>query len=348
MDSELVKPMAKERVRCLDAKSGQVLWTYAYEVDYPDWAFAADQNGGPTSTPVVTDGKVYTQGAGGDVICFAAATGELLWRQKYPVVLFQGGRGSPLVDGDLLVLHIGGKPGASLVALDRNTGREAWKAVTEEVSNSSPLIVTAAGRRQLIVWTVESVSALDPATGALLWRVPVKTSNNDANPTPVCSGDLLLVSGLMLKLDAAKPAASILWPNSLALMKRVLSATSTPMLTGGFAYSATRTGELACLDAGTGQEVWRTPKVTAKKSGPSIHITPQGDAAFLFTDEGMLIRARLTPAGYEELGRVKLIEPMYPFGGHKLAWAPPAYANRHVFVRNEQELVCASLAADGR
>ena len=84
-----------------------------------------------------------------------------------------------------------------------------------------------------------------------------------------------------------------------------------------------------------------------KKNGPSIHITTNGDAAFLYTDEGMLIRARLTPAGYEELSRTKLIEPVYPFGGHKLAWAPPAYANRHVFVRNEREILCASLAADG-
>ncbi len=103
-----------------------------------------------------------------------------------------------------------------------------------------------------------------------------------------------------------------------------------------------------CLDASTGRELWRNTKITAKKNGPSIHITPQGDAAFLFTDEGMLIRARLTPAGCEELSRTKLIEPVYPFGGHKLAWAPPAYANRHVFVRNEREIVCASLAAEGR
>jgi hypothetical protein len=226
-----------------------------------------------------------------------------------------------------------------VLALDRNTGREVWKALGDAVSNSSPIIVNAGGRRQLIVWTDASVSSLDPATGTLYWREPMKTSNNDAVPTPVCVGDLLLVSGLMFKLNAEKPAATILWPDNLAPLKRTLSPTSTPLLAGEFVYSATRTGELVCLEAHAGKELWRTSQVTAKKTGASIHITPQDAAAFLYTDEGMLIRARLAPAGYEELSRSKLIEPVYPFGGHKLAWAPPAYANRHVFVRNERELI---------
>ena len=317
-DAELVRPKARERVRCFDAVSGKVLWTYAYDVEYPDWAISPDQNGGPTSTPVVAEGKVYVQGASGVVVCLAAATGEVLWRKEFAVEMFQGGRGSPLVDGDLLILPIGGKPAASVVALDRNTGREVWKALVEGVSNSSPVIVTAAGRRQLIVWTNDSVSALEPATGEVLWREPLKTSNNDSIATPVCGGDRLLVSGLMFRLAADAPAASILWPENRAPAKRVLSATSTPLLAGGYAYSATRTGELVCLEARTGEEVWRTGKVTGKKSGPSIQITPQGDGVLLYTDEGMLIRARLTPTGYEEVSRTKLIEPVYPFGGHKL------------------------------
>ena len=348
-DSKIVKPKAQERVRCFDAAGGKVLWTHAYDVEYPDWAFTPDQNAGPTSTPAVAGGKVYTQGANATVMCLAAAGGELIWRkdlaQEYAIESFQSGRASPLIDGDLLILHIGGKPGACVLALDRNTGREVWKALSEPVSNSSPIIVTAGGRRQLIVWTDDSVSALDPATGALLWREPMKTSNNDSIPTPVTAGDLLLVSGLMFRLDASKPAATILWPDSLTVTRRTLSATSTPLLTDGFVYSAIRTGELVCMEARTGMERWRTDKVTAKKTGPSIHITPQGDAAFLYTDEGMLIRARLTPAGYEELARTHLIEPVYLFGGHKLAWSPPAYSNRHVFVRNEREIICARLAA---
>jgi outer membrane protein assembly factor BamB len=348
-DAKVALPKAEERVRGFDATSGKVLWTYTYEADYPDWAFRSEQNSGPTSTPAVVDGNVYVQGSNGETMCLAATTGEVRWRndlgKEYEVPMFQCGRASPLVDGDLLIVSIGGKPGACVLALDRHTGREVWKALNETVANSSPIIVTAGGRRQLIVWTGESVTALDPATGATLWREPMTTSNNDDSATPVWSGDRLLISGLMFKLDADKPAATVLWPESRGVSKRVLSNTSTPLLAGDFIFSATNLGELICLDARTGQRVWRTDQVTARKTGPSIHLTPNRDAVFLFTDEGNLIRARLTPAGYEELSRVPLIEPVYLFGGHKLTWSPPTYADRCVFVRNEHEIVCASLAA---
>jgi outer membrane protein assembly factor BamB len=350
-DSQLVKPKAKERVRCFDAANGEVMWTHAYDVDYPDWAFAADQNGGPTSTPAVVGGKVYAQGANGEVMCLAAASGDLLWQRdlakEYAVEPFKV-RASPLVEGDLLILHIGGKPGASLLALDRNTGREVWRALGEDISNSSPLIVTAGGTRQLILWTNESVTSLDPATGAILWREAVTTSANDSVATPVCIGDRLLISGLMFKLDANKPAAKIVWPEDSGPAKRILSNTSTPLLTADAVFSATQKGDLVCLDPRTGAELWRTDKVTDRKAGSSIHLTPNGSAVFLYTNRGELIRARLTAAGYEEISRALLIEPVTPFGGRKLTWSPPAYANRHIFVRNERKLICASLDADAR
>jgi outer membrane protein assembly factor BamB len=350
-DSELVQPKARERVRCFDAATGKVLWTYAYDVKYPDWAFTEDQNGGPTSTPAVADEKVYALGANGEVMCLAAATGELLWRKDlgtdYEVESFSC-RASPLIDGDLVILFTGGKPDACVLALDRHTGREVWKALNESVANSSPIIITAGGKRQLIVWTGDSVTSLDPASGATYWREPLTTSSSDDNATPVCDGGRLLISGLMFKLDADKPAASVVWPENRGVTKRVLSNTSTPLLAGDAIFSATNRGDLVCLDARTGRELWKTDKVTDHKSGPSIHLTPNGDAAFLYTNRGELIRARLTPAGYEELSRSRLIEPVYSFGGRKVTWSPPAYANRRVFVRNEREIVCASLAADGR
>jgi hypothetical protein len=129
------------------------------------------------------------------------------------------------------------------------------------------------------------------------------------------------------------------------LDRRILSNTSTPLLKGDYVYSAKSGGEFVCLDARSGEQVWATEKVTRLKSGASVHVTPNGDVAWLFTDEGDLIRARLTPKGYEELGRAHLLEPTTPFFGNPMAWVPPAFANRHVFARNDKELLCASLAA---
>lgn len=350
-DSELEQPRARERVVCFDASSGKKLWAYAYDVTYPAWAFTPDQSGGPCATPVVADGKVYVVGGNGDVLCLSTAMGELVWRKElgkdYEISTLHC-RGSPLIDHDRLIVFAGGKPNACVIALERSSGRELWKALDEAVSNSSPVIVRAAGKNQLIVWTGESVSALDPVTGATYWREPMTTSNNDAIATPVSDNDRLLISGLMFRLDPDKLTASVIWPENRALSHRILSNTSTPMLAGDLVFSATTQGDLVCLDARTGKEIWRTDKITDRKGGASIHLTAHGDAVFLYTDRGELIRARLTRAGYEEISRTRVIEPVFSFGGRKLTWSPPAYAGARIFVRDEREIVCASLAAAGR
>ena len=110
-------------------------------------------------------------------------------------------------------------------------------------------------------------------------------------------------------------------------------------------FSAKSSGELICLEASTGKQVWESTKVTDLKNGASIHLTPNGDSVLLYTDKGELIRAQLTSQGYKEISRVAVLEPTFPFGGRKVAWSPPAYANRHIFARNGKELICASLAA---
>src|SRR5262249_40962563 len=99
------------------------------------------------------------------------------------------------------------------------------------------------------------------------------------------------------------------------------------------------------LAAATGKEVWKSDKVTDPKSGASIHLTPNGDSVLLYTDQGELIRAKLTAEGYKEICRAAVVEPTFPFGGRKVAWSAPAYANRHIFARTGKELICASLAA---
>lgn len=188
------------------------------------------------------------------------------------------------------------------------------------------------------------MTSLDPTTGDVHWRERLLTNTNYSTATPVREKYSLLISGFMLELSREAPLATPVWPKSRALAGRILSNTSTPLLKGAHVYSAKSGGELVCLDARTGEQVWMTENVTALKSGASIHLTPNGDAVWLFTDEGNLIRARLTPKGYNELGRAHLLEPTSPFFGNRFAWVPPAYANRHVFARNDKELVCAALS----
>lgn len=343
-DSELNKPRARERVHCFDESTGRSLWTFSYDVTYPDWAFPER---GPTATPLVQGGKLYTLGNKGDLHCLDARKGEVLWKRnlekEYNVQEFAF-NASPLIEGSLLISCIGSYPGtqaSSVLALDKNSGKEVWKAPTGGLTNSSPVVISAGGKRQLVVWAQDGVYALDPATGKGYWREKMRTAAASAVTTPVFHKNFLLVSGLMLKLDPEKAAASALWPDTRAESRRVLSVTSTGLIRGSNVFSAKSSGELVCLEANTGKRVWQTDRVTKLGSGASIHLTPNGDGVFLHTDQGELIRAQLTGKGYQEISRTLLLAPT----AKEKAWAAPAYANRQVFARNNRELVCVSLAA---
>ncbi len=349
IDSDLQKPKARERIHCWNEKTGGVLWTHSYDVNYPDWGFDPASKAGPGSTPVVEAGRLFAIGATGHLRCLDAVKGTVIWERKltadYGLEEFAGTTPSLLIEDGLLILVIGGKPDACVVALDKNTGREAWRALKDKWTYSSPIVISAGGQRQLMIWTPDAVTSLNPATGRTWWREELGVAGTLASvATPVHQGDLLLFSGLMFQLDAAKPAAAVLWPATKSGTKRILSQTSMPLILGGHVYSMKAPGRLVCLKARTGDQVWETDKVTVKSPGATMHLTPNGGSVLIFTDEGNLIRARLTPAGYEELGRVHVIEPTSPLSGRKFAWPPPAYAHQHLFVRNDQELICASLA----
>lgn len=346
-DSEVKKPKAKERLLCLDETTGKALWTHVYEVAYEDWAFNPTQEVGPVATPIVHKGKVYTLGRLGHLFCLDARKGEVLWQrnlQKDYRVAFAPGAPSPLIDGDLLILFIGGKPGACVLGLHKDTGKEVWRALEESLTFSSPIVISSGGKKQLIVWTQESVTSLDPATGKPYWRQRLRTSNEYAVSTPVFHKDRLLVGGLMFQLDSDKPAAKVLWPDSKSPARRILSHTSTALFRGDYLFSAKSSGELICLEAATGKQVWVSDKVTDLKNGASIHLTLNGDSVLLYTDKGELIRAQLRSQGYKEISRVAVLKPTMPFAGRKVAWSPPAYANGHIFARSGKELICASLA----
>ncbi|HEY6168817.1 MAG TPA: PQQ-binding-like beta-propeller repeat protein [Verrucomicrobiae bacterium] len=347
-DSAVEKSKAWERVHCFDEQTGKPLWTFSDEADGPR-PIDLEKRPKPVATPIVEVGLVFTLGATGHLLCLDAPKGTLVWKkdlaEDYKLVEQPNVTSCPLIEGDLLIILLGGKPGACVVAFDKRTGKEVWRALDDPPrSFSSPIIISAGGKRQLIVWTPKAVTSLNPATGETWWREELVTPESYAVATPVFHGDLLLISGLMFQLDRDKPAASVLWPDDRKVSRRVLSHVSMPMILDEQVFAGRITGQLICLEARTGKQLWETDRVTASNHCASIHLTRNGDSVLLFSDQGNLIRARLTAAGYEEISRVHLIAPTFLFAGRKLVWAPPTFANRHVFARNDEELVCASLA----
>ncbi|MGH7970851.1 MAG: PQQ-binding-like beta-propeller repeat protein [Limisphaerales bacterium] len=344
------KPIVHERVLCFNARSGKRVWMTQHDASPPDWFFDPAQMRGPGSTPIIHNGRVYALSMLSTLKCLDARTGTVIWKRdlvaeyRLPPSSLDS---SPLVDGSLLIASIGGKPAAGVVAFDLLTGREVWRALDQAATWSSPVIVSAGGTRQLIVWMRQSVTSLNPTNGAIYWSEPTVSGGSPgfaAVSTPVLHGDRLLVSGLMFQLDRNRPAAKVLWPDSPSGTLRILSDTSTPLFRDDFVYSPRSGGLFVCLEAATGREVWQTNTVTSLRQGACVHLTPNGSSLFLFTDQGDLVRAQLTPAGYHELGRVHLIQPTSPLFEHKFAWAAPAFANRNIFVRNDHVLCCYPLA----
>jgi outer membrane protein assembly factor BamB len=348
-DVDLHGPKTRERVACFEAASGKPLWIYAYDADYGR-ADPKQMTAGPVPTPIYHAGKVYSVGKT-ELICLDAAGGKLLWKkalekeyQAQPSLTYA----SPLIEGNLLVIYAGrfsGDATECVIAIDKDSGKTAWRALKDYAAMSSPIVVSAAGKRQLIVWSQQAVTSFEAATGHVCWREATRPVNqSSAVATPVVQGDMLLIGGLMMKLDETKPAAAVLWPSSPAPSRRNYSMTSSPMLRGDYVFSARTTGHLVCVSAASGRELWRTDRVTDLGTGASIHLTPNGDQTFLYTDRGDLILANLSGKGYKEKSRAHILEPTSPYEGRKFAWAPPAYADRCIFARSDKELVCASLA----
>ena len=357
----VVEPKQIERVHCFDAQSGSPLWSHAYDCVYVNVGYEA----GPRASVSIADGRAYSLGTMGHLFCFAAESGDIQWQrdlgEEYSIAMpIWGIAAAPLVEEDLLIVHIGGEEGACIVAFDRATGEERWRALDDKASYAAPVITEQGGRRVLVCWTGDRVAGLDPASGETLWDVPFPPARMVIGiSTPVIAEDRLFVTSfydgsLALKLDPSRPAASELWrkagPNEKQT-EALHSIISTPLLLSDHIYGVDSYGELRCLEAETGARVWEDTTAGPNVRWGTIHMVQNGDRIWMFNELGELIIARLSPQGYDEISRAKLIEPttaqLRRRGGEQgVCWAHPAYANRHVFARSDTELVCASLAAE--
>lgn len=348
-----------ERVLCLNEITGETLWEREWPVDYAGLAYDL----GPRATPTVDGRHVYVLGAMGDLFCLRVEDGETVWRVNYmrdydAELPTWGFVAPPLVDGDSLIALVGGSPDAKVVAFSKLTGEELWRALddTAEPGYDPPTIIEAGGARQLIVWHPTAVASLDPATGAVLWEQPFKIQAGLTVATPVLSEHGLLVSSFyngsrMYRLLDGRPAAELVWKggsDSEIETDGLHSLVTTPVVDGDFIYGIGSYGHLRCLDAKTGARVWETLDLTRENARwASGQIVRQGDRYFVNNDRGELVIARFTPEGYEEIDRAALLRPTNPLRRRRelgaVHWTHPAYANRHIVIRNDEEIARYSL-----
>ncbi|MCX7701157.1 MAG: PQQ-like beta-propeller repeat protein [Gemmataceae bacterium] len=356
----------RERVHCLDAKTGKSIWVHEY-----DCAYKVSYAAGPRCTPTVSQGRVYTLGTMGDLFCLDAETGRPIWQRNFPKefgakVPIWGYASHPLLDGERLICLVGGDRDSLVVAFDSATGKEVWRslATTDDghgCGYAPPVIAEVGKNRQLIVWHPEGISSLDPATGKEYWTVAFKLRSGLSVPTPRVSGDRLFVTAfyngpMMLQLAQDQPAARVLWRAKENVNERrtegLHSIMSTPMLKDGYIFGVCSYGQLRCLRMDSGERLWGSLLATSPRGKPkeerwgNAFLVAHEDRFFLFNEHGELILARLSPDGYEELDRVPLLEPTNGLVNRPVVWSHPAFAMKCVFARNDREIVCASLAAD--
>jgi outer membrane protein assembly factor BamB len=355
----VTEPKQAERVHAFDAATGQALWMHEYDCTYHTISYDA----GPRAAVAIDEGRAYSLGSMGHLFCLDAAQGTVLWQhdldKEYQIrfdQLIWGVSASPLVEGDLVIVQVGGQGETCLVAFDKVTGEERWRALEDRASYAAPILIQQAGKPVLVCWTGDSIAGLDPATGKVHWREPFAPRRMVlAVSTPVVDRDRLFVTGfydgaMMLRLARNKLAVEPVWRKngrSEQETEAIQSIISTPWLLGDYVYGVDSYGELRCLDAKTGERIWEDLTAVPNVRWGTIHMVKNGERMWMFNELGELIIAQLSPSGFEEISRAKLIEPttgqLAQRGG--VCWSHPAYANQHVFARNDKEIVAADLSA---
>jgi len=355
---------SSERVLCLDAKTGKELWKHEYDCPYQ-----ISYPAGPRCTPTVHGGKVYSVGAMGDLFCLEADTGKVVWSKNFPKdyeakVATWGYCGHPLIYQDLVICVAGGD-GSVAVAFDKNTGKEQWKSMSaREPGYSVPTLIRVGDKDQVVVWHAQAINGLEPLTGKVLWSVPLEPMFGMAIMAPRQAGDKLFAAGIggagvLLKLEGDK--ATPVWQEvndkakGIAPKPRGLYPVNmTPFVEGGVVYGVDQPGMLRAVELETGKKLWFTyrPVIGQEEAedfrgagSGTAFIVKNGDRFFLFAETGDLIIAKLSPKGYEEVSRAKVVEPTGAAFGRKVVWSHPAFANQCAFIRNDKELVCVNLAA---
>ncbi len=346
-----------ERVLCFDERTGKSLWQHKYECPY-SISYAA----GPRAAPLASEGKVFTLGAEGNLLCLDTDSGKVVWERDFKKEFnartpIWGFSGQLLLEGDRIFALAGGE-NATVVALDRNSGKEIWRALNaKEPGYSSPIVFAAEGKRQLIIWDPESANGLAPETGKVLWSEPFPAKSGMSIATPRQMGDKFLFTSfyngsMMMKMDGVKP--EVLWRTQKASEKETTHLNAvmcTPFLEGDYIYGVCSYGQLRCLNAQTGERIWETFKATTDGQPvrwANAFIVRNGERFFLANEKGDLIIAKLSPKGYEEISRAHLLEPTNPDPGRSVVWSHPEFANRHVYARNDKELIAVDLAASSK
>ena len=355
------------RLSCLDARTGEFLWKFGYPTDYFD---ALGYNDGPRCTPVIDDGLVYLFGAEGMLYCVTADDGRLVWKvdtaERFGVVQnFFGVGSTPVIEGGLLIVVVGGSPpesqnagrynldwvvgnGSGIVAFDKLSGAVRYTITDELAGYAMPQTATIDGRRWCFVFARGGLVGFDPLSGKVdfhyAWRSRLRDSVNAS--TPVVVGNEVFISecyGPGSSLLRVRPGGyEIVWADPPGRNKAMQTHWNTPIHHQGYLYGSsgrhTPNAELRCIEWATGKIMWSEPGLSRASL---LYV----DGHFVcLGEDGVLRLIEATEKAYVQRARVVVREQP---GGSPLigkpAWAAPILSHGLLYIRGADRLVCMQL-----
>jgi len=348
-----IKPAQTEGVLCFDEQSGEKLWEFRYPCEYSGVGYPA----GPRASVVINNSKAYSLGTMGNLFCFNAENGNIIWKKdlnsEYEIRMpIWGISATPLIVDDKIILQVSGSHNACVIALNKDTGKEIWRNLEDMAAYSAPIFIEKNGNGLVVVWTENSVSGLNPVSGEIYWRFPWDVGSGMSIATPVLYNDHLFMScfysgSLLLKLGAGYTTAEKVWQRQGESERKTDAlhcVMNTPVIIDDHIYGVDSYGELRCLELATGNRVWEDLNAVNKNRWANIHFVQNGNKTWMFNEQGELLITELSPEGFKEISRAKIIEPTKEQLPRGVTWSHPAFANKHIFVRNDNKLVCIDLS----
>jgi outer membrane protein assembly factor BamB len=329
-----------EAVVCLDAATGQEVWAHLDRTRFQESVSGA----GPRATPTFADGRLYTLGATGILNCLDAATGKRLWfhdlvEETQAKVPLWGFCSSPLVVKGVVIVFAGGEDNKGLLAYRADTGKLSWTAAAGSGSYSSPQPASFADeqQQQVLFFSDHGLTALDPATGDLLWEHVVDAPGAPRSIQPHLAGKSQVLIASETDLGTALIEVRSRNGRSWTAAEQWSSWSLKPSFNDfvvheGFIYGFDgRT--FCCVDVETGERRWRKGRYD---HGQVLLLAEQG-LLLVVAENGTAILLRANPQQHEELSRFQAIKGK--------TWNHPVLVRGRLYVRNAEEIACYELAS---
>jgi outer membrane protein assembly factor BamB len=326
----------EEVMQALDAGSGKSIWRTGYPAPFQMNNATARHGPGPKSTPVHAAGRLFSMGMTGIVTAFDAATGRLLWQK--PATKAQPAfhtAMSPLVDGDKLIIHLGGIGDAALTAFDVASGKVLWTWDGDSPAYGSPIVVDLGGTRQVVTFTHQNMVGVSAATGELLWRRPFTTQSNTTSQTPILYQDMLIQAGRGNGITAfrVRPGDKGWTTEDVWQTKEVSLHMTNGVEIDGVLYglSHLNSGQYFALDLATGKVLWTSDPRQAENAA----IVRAGNTLFSLEQDSELVVMKANRAGFNVVRRYQVADSE--------TWAQPAISGNRLFVKDVSRLTLWTL-----